>query len=161
MYKTRAETAAACSKESTTARVYSKAAIECAERGECQKAWSLADTAKMAAECAMQAHEALWSLAGENMTDEEFTAFEHAELVQTEVRKAIQAAAEAVRKLTAQPALDPELEALCEQTGTSPEGIKALMVYYKVTCEWTEQQAVAHIKRLFADGTIEAMKLLK
>ena len=60
-----------------------------------------------------------------------------------------------------QRSLHPELEALCKETGTSAEGIKALMNYYTDRCDWTEQQAVNHIKALFADGTIDALKMLK
>ncbi len=60
-----------------------------------------------------------------------------------------------------QRSLHPELEALCKETGTSTEGIKALMNYYTDRCDWTGQQAVNHIKALFADGTIDALKMLK
>lgn len=60
-----------------------------------------------------------------------------------------------------QRSLHPELKALCKETGTSTEVIKALMNYYTDRCDWAEQQAVNHIKALFADGTIDALKMLK
>lgn len=63
--------------------------------------------------------------------------------------------------LALQHGLPPKLDALCEKTGTRPEGIKMLMTYYTENSGWTEQQAVEHIEKLFADGTIEALKKLK
>lgn len=161
MFETRKEAAAACIREAAFTSNYSNAAIEYAKRGECRKAWSLADTARTAARCAMQAHEDLWELAGEDMTEAEFDAFEKAEIAQTEAARAERAAAAAVEKLNRQHALPSELKDLCEQTGTRTEGIEALMKYYKDTCDWPEQQAVEQIKKLFADGTIEALKMLK
>lgn len=56
--------------------------------------------------------------------------------------------------------LTAELEELCEATGTRKEGIEALIKYYTETCEWTQTQAVEHIKKLFADGVIEQIKRL-
>ena len=35
------------------------------------------------------------------------------------------------------------------------------MKYYTETCGWQEDRAIEHIKRLFADGTIEALKMIK
>ena len=65
-------------------------------------------------------------------------------------------------KVTAAETVDlpPELLKLCVQTGTRPEGIKALMSYYKNKCDWTEKRAVAQIKGLFTDGTIDELKKL-
>lgn len=57
--------------------------------------------------------------------------------------------------------LHTELDTLCKETETRPEGIKALMDYYTDRCDWTEKQAVEHIKKMFADGTIETLKALK
>ena len=53
-----------------------------------------------------------------------------------------------------------ELAALCEATGTRKEGIEALMKYYTETCEWTQTQAIEHIKELFKNGTIDQIKAL-
>lgn len=35
------------------------------------------------------------------------------------------------------------------------------MAYYTENSGWTEQQAVKHIEKLFEDGTVEALKMLK
>ena len=161
MYENRREAAAACDYEGTAASHYSKIAIEYAREGECRKAWKLADTARIAATCAMQAHDALWELAGEDMTEEEFNAFEKAEIGFMDAGKAEKAAAAAVEKLNAKRRVHPELAELCESTGTSVEGIETLMKYYTETCGWQEDRAIEHIKRLFADGTIEALKMIK
>ena len=162
MYDTRKEAADACKYEAAAAERFSAAAIQKAAEGKCRSAWQLADQARMAARCAMQAHEDLWALAGEDMTEAEFDVFEKAEIAQVSASKAERAAAAAVEKLNAaQHGLHPELYALCEKTGTRYEGIKALMIYYTDRCDWTEQQAVEHIKKLFADGTIEALKMVK
>ena len=76
--------------------------------------------------------------------------------------QARKAAAAAVEKLNAtQHGLPPKLDALCEQTGTRPEGIKALMAYYTENSGWTEQQGVEHIEKLFEDGTVEALQMVK
>ena len=99
MYKTRREAAAACEYESNAARHYSKVAIEYARRGECRKAWGLADTARIAAKCALQAHGALWNLSGGKLTEKEAIAFEKAEIAQTDATKAERAAAAAVEQV--------------------------------------------------------------
>lgn len=161
MYETRKEAAAACLREATMANHYSKIAIEYANNGECRKAWDMADTARTAARCAMQAHEDLWTLAGEDLTEEEYGAFEKAEIAQTDATRAERAAAAAVEKLNAaQHRLHPELVVLCQQQGIQTKGIEALMTYYTKTRDWSEQKGVDHIKGLFADGTIAALQLL-
>ena len=99
MYETRKAAAAACIYESTAAKHYSKIAIEYAQRGECRKAWDMADTARTAARCALQAHEDLWELAGETLTEEEFDAFEKAEIAQVDATRAERAAAAAVDQI--------------------------------------------------------------
>lgn len=162
MYETRKEAVDACKYEAAAAERFSTAAIRKASEGQCSAAWRLADQARMAARCAMQAHESLWALAGEDMTEAEFDAFEKAEIAQVSASRAERAAAAAVEKLNAaQHGLPPKLDALCEKTGTRPEGIKVLMTYYTENSGWTEQQAVEHIEKLFADGTIEALKKFK
>ena len=159
-YTTRKEAADACKYEASAAERFSSAAIQAANNGECQKAWSLADQARTAARCAMQAHEDLWELAGERMTGAEFIAFEKAEVAQIDAAKAEHAAATAVEKRNKANRLTAELEELCEGTGTRKEGIEALIEYYTGSCEWTETQAIEHIKKLFADGVIEQIKRL-
>lgn len=162
MYESRKEAADACKYEAAAAERFSTAAIQKASEGQCSTAWRLADQTRMAARCAMQAHDELWALAGECMTESEFDAFEKAEIAQASAGRAERAAAEAVEKLnTAHHGLPPKLDALCEKTGTRPEGITALLTYYTENRGWTEQQAVEHIEKLFADGTIEALKKLK
>ena len=158
-YTTRKEAADACKYEASAAERFGSAAIEAANKGECRKAWNLADQARMAARCAMQAHEDLWELAGENMTGEEFDAFDKAEIAQVDAARAERAAAAAVEKLN-RPVLDTQLEALCEATDTSRDGIAALMKYYTETCGWTAEAAVEHIKGLFDNGTIDLIKSL-
>jgi len=98
-YTTRKEAADACKYEAAAAARFSSAAIEAAKNGECRKAWKLADQARIAARCAMQAHEYLWKFAGEDMTDAEFDAFEKAEIAQADACRAERAAAAAVEKL--------------------------------------------------------------
>ncbi len=153
MYETRKEAADACKYEAAAAERFSTAAIRKASEGQCSAAWRLADQARMAARCAMQAHEALWALVGEDMTEAEFDAFEKAEIAQVSAGRAERAAAAAVEKLNAaQHGLPPKLDALCEQTGTRPEGIKALMAYYTENSGWTEQQAVSTSKNSSRTG---------
>lgn len=96
MYETRKAAAAACDYESTAASHFSKVAMEYARRGECRRAWSAADNARIAAKCAMQAHEALWELSGGELTEKEFAAFEKAEIAQMDATKAERATAAAV-----------------------------------------------------------------
>ena len=98
IYTTRKEAAEACRFEADIAKRYSELAIKKAANGECRAAWDMADTACMAAKCAMNAHEALWELAGEQLTDDEFDAFEKAEIAQGDAMKAKRAAAKAVEK---------------------------------------------------------------
>ncbi len=160
MYETRREAAAACEYEAAAAAHYSKAAVYCAQHGECSRAQKLADTARVAATCAMQAHEALWALAGEDMTGEEFKAFEKAEIAQIDAMRAEREAAAAVEKRREQPELDPALAALCEETGAGKEGIAALMAYYTERCGWPEEKAAGHIRELFENGTIAALMQL-
>ena len=160
MYETRQAAADACRYEASAAERFSSAAIQKASEGKCSAAWRLADQARMAARCAMQAHEDLWALAGEDMTEAEFDAFEKAEIAQVSAGKAERAAAAAVEKLNGQKP-DAELEALCEEQNVRKEGIAALMRYYLETCGWNGPEAVEHIKGMFADGTIEALKMLK
>jgi len=159
IYTTRKEAVEACKYEASAAERFSSAAIEAASKNECRKAWNMADQARTAARCAMQAHEDLWELAGEDMTDAEFDAFEKAEIAQVNASRAERAAASAVDKLNAQ-TLDAELEEICVKTDTRKEGIAALMRYYIETCGWNGPEAVEHIKGLFANGTIDLIKSL-
>ena len=88
MYETRKEAADACKYEAAAAERFSTAAIRKASEGQCSAAWRLADQARMAARCAMQAHESLWALAGEDMTEAEFDSFEKAEIAQVSASRA-------------------------------------------------------------------------
>ena len=99
MYETRKEAAAACKHEASFAERFSSAAIEAAKNGDCRKAWNLADQARMAARCAMQAHEDLWELANGDLTSAEFDAFDKAEIAQTDAARAEIAAATAVKQI--------------------------------------------------------------
>jgi hypothetical protein len=93
LYETREEAAQGCRVSAKTAERYAKAAERFAKEGRKTSAWNMADTAKTAADCAMQAHEVLWNLTGGRLTDEEFEAFEQAEIAQTNARKAAGTAA--------------------------------------------------------------------
>ena len=159
LYTTRKEAADACKFEAAAAERFSSAAIKAAKNGEANKAWCLADQARTAARCAMQAHEVLWALAGENMTGAEYDAFDKAEIAQVDASKAERAAAAAVEKLNRH-ALDKQLDELCEATGTRKAGIIALIEYYMEKSGWTEMAAIEHIKELFENGTIEMIKRL-
>lgn len=97
LYRTRKEAMNGCIAEAKAAEKYTNSAIRFAEAGKSSTAWDMADVAKSAAVCAMQAHDALWTLSGGNLTAEEFEAFEQAEIAQTNALKAAQAAAQAVR----------------------------------------------------------------
>ena len=101
MNTTRKEATDGCRYEASAAKRFSAAAIKKAEAGECKAAWELADTARTAARCAAQAHEALWAITNGELTDEEFAAFEAAEIAQADATKAERAAAAAVEKLNA------------------------------------------------------------
>ena len=101
MHQTRKEATKTCRLESTAAKHYSKLANNHAEQGEYSKAWKMADTAMVAAKCAMQAHQELWKLSGGKLTSKEFEAFEAAEIAQAEARKATKAAADTAAKLNA------------------------------------------------------------
>lgn len=159
MYTTRKEAADACRYEASAAERFSEAAIQKASEGKCSAAWNLADQARTAARCAMQAHEDLWALAGEDMSEAEFDAFEKAEIAQVAAGRAERAAAAAVDRLNGQ-RLDAELETLCEEKNVRKEGIAALMRYYIEKCGWNGPEAVEHIKGLFANGTIDLIKSL-
>lgn len=101
MYNTRQEAADACKYEAAAAERFSKTAIRKASEGQCSAAGRLADQARTAARCAMRAHEELWELAGEDMTEEEFDAFEKAEIAQNSVRRAALEVTAAGKKLNA------------------------------------------------------------
>lgn len=59
-----------------------------------------------------------------------------------------------------EPELDPALENICEDTGTSKAGIRKLFDYYIKDCGWTEDRAVEYICELFDNGTIDIIKSL-
>ena len=161
MYESRWEAADACRYEAAAAERFGSAAIEKANAGDCRAAWKYADQARTAARCAMRAHETLWELAGEDMTGAEFDAFDKAEIAQVDAARAEYAAEAATEKqMASRRRLPAELDALCKETDTDPNGVRRLMLYYTGRCGWTKEQAVEHIRKLFADGTIDEIKRL-
>ena len=98
LYETRKDAMDACLMEAEHAKAFMEKAIKNADAGRCNAAWNMADTARMAAKCAMGAHDVLWELTGGEMTDEEFAAFEAAEVAWNNANRAEQAAAAAVEK---------------------------------------------------------------
>lgn len=102
LYNTRKQAKEACEREGKFAITYAEKAVAYAEQGFVTKAWSCADTAKTAADCAMTAHEELWELSKGNLTEAEFEAFEKAEIAQAKARAAINAAAKAGEKAQAE-----------------------------------------------------------
>ena len=84
--------------EADAVKRYAAAAERYAAEGHTAAAWEMADIAKTAATCAMQAHERLWEISGGNLTEEEFEVFCLAEEVQYTAKKAARAAAESLRK---------------------------------------------------------------
>ena len=101
LYRNRKEAKQGCIMESNTALRYAEKAVEHAANGKTSLAWSCADNAVLFAKCAMQAHEALWELSKGQLTEDEFEAFEKAEVAQIKARNATQAAADAVAKIQA------------------------------------------------------------
>lgn len=102
LYNTRKQAKEACNREGEFAARYAEKAISYAEQGFVTRAWSCVDTAKMAADCAMKAHDELWELSKGNLTEAEFEAFEKAEVAQVKARQAINAAAKAGEKAQAE-----------------------------------------------------------
>ncbi len=102
LYNTRKQAKEGCIREGKFATMYAEKAISYAEQGFVTKAWNCADTAKMAADSAMNAHDDLWELSKGNLTDEEFEAFEKAEVAMVKARQAINAAAKAGEKAQAE-----------------------------------------------------------
>ena len=95
---TRKTAAAACKAEAATAIRFADSAIRKAAEGLTTAAWSLADTARTAATCAMQAHEELWDLAVGQLTASELEAFEAAEIAVRKADEAARAAAASVAR---------------------------------------------------------------
>ena len=95
-YESRMEAAAVCELKADIAERSSKAAVEYALECQCRNAWDMVDAARLAARAALQAHEQLQQLAGEDMSDREREAFERAEIVQSYVALAENAAKTAV-----------------------------------------------------------------
>ena len=54
--------------------------------------------------------------------------------------------------------MNPILAALCEETGTSKEGVQKLVNYYTERCGWTEDSATEYVYELFENGTIDMIK---
>ena len=98
IYTTRQEAAEACIREAEATERYSKEAINAAKSGDASNAWSAAETARMTAQSALNAHEILRVFAGKNMTDEEFNAFRKAEIAQRDATKAEKIAAKSLAR---------------------------------------------------------------
>ena len=98
LYRNRKEAADACEYEASHAKHFSEVAIEAAANGDCGKAWAMADNSRIAARCAMQAHEDLWEMAHGRLTEAEYEVFIQAEIAQSDATKAERAAAAAVEK---------------------------------------------------------------
>ena len=98
LYETRTDAMNACRMEAGHAKNFTEKAIQNANAGRCSAAWSMADNARMAARCAMGAHDLLWELTGGELTEEEFEAFEAAEIAWNDANRAEKTAAAAVEK---------------------------------------------------------------
>lgn len=93
-----AELVSTCNTESAAAARFASAAIENAKAGRTAVAWKLADAARCAATCAMDAHDKLWEATEGNLTGAEWEAFNAAENARSDCNKAQKAAAESVAK---------------------------------------------------------------
>lgn len=102
LYKTRNEAKRACIREAEWATAFARKAIRHAENGEVTKAWGATDNATCAAKCAMKAHDELWELAHEKLTEDEFKAFCAAEEAFNEANRAARLSAEAGQKAQAE-----------------------------------------------------------
>ena len=102
LYGTKKQAKEACKREGEFAITCAEKAVAYAEQGFVTKAWNCADTAKMAADSAMKAHDELWELSKGKLTDAEFEAFEKAEIALAKARTAINAAAKAGEKAQAE-----------------------------------------------------------
>ena len=102
IYNTRKRALEGCKREANFAFSFAERAEQRASEGNCNAAWSCADNAKIAATCAMQAHDALWELTKGKLTADEFEAFEAAEQAQGRALAAARAAAGAVAKAQAE-----------------------------------------------------------
>lgn len=102
LYDTRKKAMQGCIREGEQAFKSAEKAVSYSEQGLTRLAWNCADTAKMAADCAMKAHDELWELSKSKLTEAEFNAFEKAEVAMVKARQAINAAAKAGEKAQAE-----------------------------------------------------------
>ena len=102
----RNEAAANCTYHAAAAERYAAAAERFANTGNFHAAWGAIDTVKCASTLAMRAHEELWAAATGRLTDDEWVAFEAAEIAQTAAGRAFRAveAASDARRAAATPA---------------------------------------------------------
>lgn len=80
LYTNREDAKQGCEYEAATAIRYAEAAISYAREGKTGAAWRMAEIAHAAAKCAAQAHDELWEITNGDLTEEEFEAFEKAEI---------------------------------------------------------------------------------
>lgn len=50
-----------------------------------------------------------------------------------------------------------KLKELCNAKGAKVQGIKHLIEYYQKSLNWSEQQAIEYVLKLFDGGTIDAI----
>lgn len=74
-------------RETETAKKYTERALEKIEQGKRDKAVMFSDIVKCASQCAMQNHDELWELVGEDITEEEFKHFCEAETCYMDLQK--------------------------------------------------------------------------
>ena len=84
-YTSREDALIGCQNETANARQFLRSAEAVMDTNHIGKAIRMVESAHTFAVCAMQAHEALWELSGGELSEEEFIAFEQAEIVQTEL----------------------------------------------------------------------------
>lgn len=53
-----------------------------------------------------------------------------------------------------------KLKELCEAKDTKIQGVEYLIKYYQKSLDWTEQQAIEYVLKLFEDGTIDAIMVI-
>jgi len=80
LYRTREEAKNGCLREAEACIKYSTKATEYFRKGDFYNGFRMFDVAETASKCTMQAHEALWKLTKGELTEDEFNAFEQAEI---------------------------------------------------------------------------------
>lgn len=76
--------------ENKMAQKYIRKAIELADKGKRDKAIKYFDLAKVANQCALQAHDQFWEVSNGDMTTEEFAEYYQAELLYKGIQEVFQ-----------------------------------------------------------------------